>query len=336
MSNILFICPNPVWGGAATATIEIAKLLHDNGHKVIFNDEYSLDKEINGLRIDHTPIHQKRFTDRKLLYKLIEKHDINCIIWSQLVAIYFLNDIISLKKKGIKQISIVHSLSLRNNLKGRLIDYFVSLSLAQMSTIVYVSQFTKESWSKFRVIRKSKAQQIVIHNLVRLVGTEHKLQIERPRIGVVGRLSEEKQPEIFCELSINTNYDFSVYGDGPMIEELKAKYHNIKFKGRCNDVKEIYPNIDVLVMTSKFENCPMTILEARAFGIPCVAPEVGGIPEIVDNTNGVLYVGYDSQIILNAIKAVLLDYPRFASNIKNNCNKDSISEIYSKWKEVLN
>lgn len=336
MSNILFICPNPVWGGAATATIEIAKLLQDKGHKVIFNDEYSVDKEVFGLRIDRTPVHQKRFTDRKLIHEIIEKNDITCIIWSQLVAIYYLNEIVNLKKKGIKQISIVHSLSLRNNLKGKIIDYLVSLALANMSTIVYVSQYTKESWAKFRAIRKSKAQQVVIHNIVGIVGTEHKLKIERPRIGFVGRLSEEKQPEIFCELSKKSLYDFSIYGDGPMMDGLKLKYPNIKFKGLCNNIFEIYSNIDILVMTSKFENCPMTILEAQAFGIPCIAPKVGGIPEIVDHgVNGILYENYESSIILKAINTITLDYQRFVSNIRNNRKKDSISEIYNKWEKII-
>lgn len=46
---------------------------------------------------------------------------------------------------------------------------------------------------------------------------------------------------------------------------------------------------DVFVNTSSAEGIPVTIMEAQSFGIPVVAPRVGGIPEIVSEHTGRLF-----------------------------------------------
>lgn len=336
MSNILFISPNPIWGGAATANLAIAKMLQDNGYCVFYNDEYSDVNEYNKVHIDHTPVHQKKFSDRSILRKLVKDNCIDCIIWSPLVAIYFSDEIKRLKNQGITQIAIVHSLSLTKDFKGHLMDYLVSLTLANMSTIVYVSQYTMDSWDKFRAIRRSKVHKIVIHNIVDIPISNHSLPAGRPRIGFVGRLSEEKQPQIFCELSTQSNYVFCVYGDGPLMSCLNSRYKNVEFKGQYNDPFKIYSDIDILVMTSKFENCPMVILEAQAFGLPCVAPKVGGVPELIESgVNGMMYEDYKIRTILNAINQILSDYPIFSSNSLKHSKYHTPSEAVAQWKEVL-
>lgn len=340
MSNILFICPNPIWGGAATANLTIANLLQECGHNVIFNDEYSQMDEYDLVKIDHTPLHQRRFSDRTLLKKLINQHQIEFIIWSPLAAIYFYWDIINLKSDGIPQIAIVHSLSLKNNAKGKLMDFLVSLTLSKMSSIVYVSQYTKNSWKKYRAIRRSNANQIVIHNFVSFSQLNspkvNNLKNNTPKIGFVGRLSPEKQPHLFCELSLQLPYTFNLYGDGPLISELKKKYSNVNFKGLCKDVNKIYSNIDILVMTSKFENCPMVILEAQAFGIPCVAPNVGGIPELVKNKiNGVLYNEFNVELIIDAIKEILNNYEYYSYNSYKSYTEHKPYSVIPIWEQAL-
>lgn len=336
MSNILFVSPNPIWGGAATANLSIAKMLQDNGHNVIFNDEYSETDEFNTVKIDHTPIHQKKFSDRKLLYKLVNENKVDYIIWSPLVAIYFYKELTLLKKSGIHQLAIVHSLSLTKNFKGRLMDLLVSFTLAKMSTIIFVSEYTKNSWLKFSAVKKSKANKVVIHNLVDISASTHSLN-KKPRIGFVGRLSEEKQPQLFCELSLIKDFDFVVYGEGPLISSLKPRFKSVEFKGQCRDSAKIYSSIDILIMTSKFENCPMVILEAQAFGIPCIAPNVGGLPELIDSgNNGILYDDYNPKTIITAINNIISNYSKFASKSLESSKNHTPSKTIKYWEEILN
>jgi polysaccharide biosynthesis protein PelF len=55
----------------------------------------------------------------------------------------------------------------------------------------------------------------------------------------------------------------------------------VEFTGRV-DVKQIYPRIDVLVLTSISEGLPLVILEAAAAGVPVVATDVGACRELLD------------------------------------------------------
>ena len=47
------------------------------------------------------------------------------------------------------------------------------------------------------------------------------------------------------------------------------------------DVKQIYPRIDVLVLTSISEGLPLVILEAAAAGVPLVSTDVGACRELL-------------------------------------------------------
>ncbi len=46
--------------------------------------------------------------------------------------------------------------------------------------------------------------------------------------------------------------------------------------------------IDLFINVSQTEGLPVSIMEAMSFGIPVIATSVGGTPEIVNNTNGIL------------------------------------------------
>ncbi len=47
-------------------------------------------------------------------------------------------------------------------------------------------------------------------------------------------------------------------------------------------------HVDLMLNTSHYEGIPVTIMQAMSSGIPVIAPDVGGIKEIVNNKNGVL------------------------------------------------
>ncbi|HEY7039069.1 MAG TPA: GT4 family glycosyltransferase PelF [Methylomirabilota bacterium] len=55
----------------------------------------------------------------------------------------------------------------------------------------------------------------------------------------------------------------------------------VEFTGRV-DVKQIYPRIDVLVLTSISEGLPLVILEAAAAGVPLVSTDVGACRELLE------------------------------------------------------
>ena len=54
---------------------------------------------------------------------------------------------------------------------------------------------------------------------------------------------------------------------------------------------DFYKNnyVDLFINTSKSEGLPVSLMEATSFGIPIMAPNVGGIKEIVTKETGILF-----------------------------------------------
>lgn len=112
----------------------------------------------------------------------------------------------------------------------------------------------------------------------------------RKEIAFVGRLSHEKGPDIFLQLTQQSeqtlthslNYPISIYGDGPMMAELQQEYTHAEFKGMC-DMEDYWKNIRVLVMPSRYEGLPLAALEAMARGIPVIASTAGALPKLIND-----------------------------------------------------
>jgi glycosyltransferase involved in cell wall biosynthesis len=55
------------------------------------------------------------------------------------------------------------------------------------------------------------------------------------------------------------------------------------------------------------EGIPVILMEAMAAGIPVVAPQIGGIPELLDGGAGLLVGQADAQALADAVQLLLLD-----------------------------
>ena len=71
------------------------------------------------------------------------------------------------------------------------------------------------------------------------------------------------------------------------------------------EMAELYAAADVFVLPSLAENFPNTICESLLCGTPVVAFNVGGIPELVNESNGKLATPFDTTELASAIRSVL-------------------------------
>ncbi len=121
-------------------------------------------------------------------------------------------------------------------------------------------------------------------------------------IGTVGRLAAVKDQATLIsafkgllDQNPENKLDFRlvIAGDGPMrkhLEELISLWDLTEFvwiTGERNDISELLKLLDVFVLPSLGEGISNTLLEAMATGLPVVATDVGGNPELVeDGVNG--------------------------------------------------
>ncbi len=82
----------------------------------------------------------------------------------------------------------------------------------------------------------------------------------------------------------------------------------IKFLSSVEDTGEIFSAADIFVLPTLQEGLGLSILEAMARGVPVVATDVGGIPEIIESgKNGILFPPKDMNTLAEAICQVLGD-----------------------------
>jgi glycosyltransferase involved in cell wall biosynthesis len=105
-----------------------------------------------------------------------------------------------------------------------------------------------------------------------------------------------------------------VVGDGslrPALEDQArqlAVADRVLFLGRRADVVDLLPLMDLFVLSSVSEGLPLTILEAMAAGLPCVATAVGAVPEaILEGLTGRLVPPGDPTRLAAAISELLAD-----------------------------
>jgi glycosyltransferase involved in cell wall biosynthesis len=96
------------------------------------------------------------------------------------------------------------------------------------------------------------------------------------------------------------------------------------------ELKTLLDSAGLLVLPSLEDNCPMVVLEAMASGVPVVAPNVGGVPDLVrDGQNGTLCNPQDRQSITAAVEK-LLTHPDLATRLARTALIESEARFHPK------
>lgn len=131
----------------------------------------------------------------------------------------------------------------------------------------------------------------------------------------VGRLSEEKGIGTLIKAMKDVSKSkLKIVGTGPLKKQLeklveKEKLSNIEFLGfkSGNELKNIISKSKFIVIPSEwYENGPMSVIEAMAYGKGIIGAKIGGITEMVyDSYNGYLYKVFDQTELSNVINKLL-------------------------------
>jgi glycosyltransferase involved in cell wall biosynthesis len=137
----------------------------------------------------------------------------------------------------------------------------------------------------------------------------------RPRIGYVGRLAPQKCVDRLIEAfgRMRAPASLVVVGDGPdrdRVHALAAGHPRVHLTGFVDHtaVPAVLASLDVLVLPSAYEEMGSVLTEAMASGLPVVASDVGGIPEVVrDGVTGLLVPPGDVDALAAALDRLAAD-----------------------------
>lgn len=140
------------------------------------------------------------------------------------------------------------------------------------------------------------------------------LPADAPVIAGIGRLAFQKNFALFIEIAREIRHThpqaiFVLVGAGPDEAALRlAAGDDVRFLGFIADTAPLYDAIDFLLMPSRFEGLPMTLLEAMAMNVPVVASRLDGIAEIVeDGVDGLLAAAEDRTAFVAHLRTLLND-----------------------------
>jgi glycosyltransferase involved in cell wall biosynthesis len=135
-------------------------------------------------------------------------------------------------------------------------------------------------------------------------------------LGWVGRISHEKGLDVLIQalpLLNDLPVHLTVVGDGGERAgvETTAKAlglsQRVTWAGVVADAGRYFHAFDALVLSSRTEGTPVTLLEAMGAHVPVVTAAVGGVPDVVSPSQALLVPSENPAALADAIRSVVLD-----------------------------
>jgi len=151
-------------------------------------------------------------------------------------------------------------------------------------------------------------------------------------LGAVGRMVSVKNHKLLIEALFHVrqtvpDVHLAIIGEGNMRDSLAAYAADLDLSECVSLVREtqkidyFYGAIDIFCLSSDSEGMPLTLLEALASGVPVVATDVGGIPEIIESgKTGYLVPKGSAESLAQRIVELLQDPAKAAELALNGRN----------------
>lgn len=351
------------WGGLEMNTVKLSKLLKDKGYSIVlFTQKTStIIDHAEGL-FDGVEIIEKRrkyfdFKSAKEIANLLRKNDINLVF---AVDNKDLDVLAWTKRLFHKNMKLVYQQHMQIGVNKK--DFFHTFRLKSIDKWISPLPFLKVEiglrthfpLNRVEVIPIGLDTNRFLKNKYTKAESRELLgiQTDLPLLGIIGRISEKKG-QLFVVKSVlelkrqGFHVELLVFGSATINDEIDQKYDRelkdfvlknnlsevIHFVDYQKDVHKFYNSIDVFVLASHSETYGMVTIEAMLSGVPVVATNSGGTPEILYNGKlGHLYPYENQDKFCKELKVVLNEMEQTRSMTAN--AKEFASMIYDEKTEV--
>lgn len=316
-----------------------------NYHNKSVRYKYSEDVKIEYLFEDRKPVHTRFLRTTKGIYDFIKRNKIEVLICAG--AIFYPPCVLALKGTSVKLICWEHSnVSVEREHKFQGICRKMGAKNADL--IVPLTKTDERLYREKYHVKNCKA----IYNPVddRLMGPV-KYNANSKKIISVGRLCYQKNFELLVEvadifLNNNPQWSWDIFGEGENRENIQKKINaaglsdRLILKGRVSDLYERYNQYAMLVMTSRFEGFPMTLLESTAKGIPAISFDVLTGPNeiIIDGETGYLVQPEDIKTMAKKMQ-ILAENSELRNKMSKKCMEIrynfSCKSVIQQWEDIL-
>jgi len=222
---------------------------------------------------------------------------------------------------GIPTVTTVHGFT-GGTMRNRMYEWIQEAAFRRFTAVVAVSR-TIEQRLRRRGVRSDRLH--VIGNAFDADAVRLTRNAARSALGIpageftlaqVGRLSQEKGPDLLVHAMARTSAQdihLSMLGDGPDRAALTALAsrlgvsEQIRWHGPVPNASTVFTAFDGLVLSSRTEGIPIVLLEAMATGTPIVASKVGGVPDMLSDSEALLVPPEDSAALAAALDALRAD-----------------------------
>jgi glycosyltransferase involved in cell wall biosynthesis len=153
-----------------------------------------------------------------------------------------------------------------------------------------------------------------------------------PVIGTGGPLDEVSGLMVFLEaaarvLDAGRDAEFVVAGQGPTQVDLRRRAHLLRISERVTVAEfpsvgaEYWAVLDIYCQPSIAPNAGVTLLQAMAHGVPCIATAAGGLRGLIEPGSSGLIIPPDDPGALERAILELLDHPERARQLGRNARR---------------
>jgi glycosyltransferase involved in cell wall biosynthesis len=352
--KILLVLDNGKIGGAEKLTLNLEKKLKAYGHNcaiLVLEKDKSItnlcDKKVNFFfAIRKFKLDIPSFIGK--IKNILEEYKPEIIFANGLFSYFFISLAADQLKLKIPRLLIFHSVG-PFSFFYRIFDFFylIVLHIFQGRWVILYPGQEKNIMRRFLLKRKdiklihsgvdvsfyakkSEPQNFVLRDNENIFTIAHVSSLKP----VKNQITLFKGLKIF-DTKAKINWQLKIAGEGsPEILQYYTKflkklgiYEKVKFLGMVKDVREILSVSDMFILTSFTEALPVSALEALAMEVPCILPNVGGCPYIIEEgVNGYLIKPRDYLRLANLLTNICLDKEQL-KNLKENSRRTVLAKF---------